>query len=350
MKNLFFLTSILACFQLPMYSQITLTEANAPKAGLKFTNRSLDSAWAARLNLGTPGTNKTWNFSGAVVAAGQPDFTEEYIAAAGTPYTASFPTANLVLRQGTGEDASYQYFQRSSAQYTLLGSQDAEQKLTFTPPIVALKFPATYGYKNISTGKTDIAGSSFTATGTLMDTSEIDAWGSITTPRGTYQALRLRRIQSGVLTVLGIVPANLRNVSYEWYAADFASPVFVYATSSINIPLLNQSINDLTAHFLVNVSTVGVRDAERWAAKLAFAPNPARQQTTLTVQSDEQTVAELTVFDATGRLVCHQRGLNLSAGSTTHDVLLPNVAAGQYMAILRSQKGILGIQQLTVAQ
>ncbi|HRH70796.1 MAG TPA: hypothetical protein PLB89_14940, partial [Flavobacteriales bacterium] len=89
------------------------------------------------------GEDVTWDFSTAT--------TSEVAAAAfippvGTPYAASFPTANLCFRLDLGGDFRYSYYFLSPSGLDMLaedlGTPDAVQ---YTDPKTVLQFPFTYG-------------------------------------------------------------------------------------------------------------------------------------------------------------------------------------------------------------
>jgi hypothetical protein len=73
-------------------------------------------------------------------------------------------------------------------------------------------------------------------------------------------------------------------------------------------------------------------------------PNPFKEQTTLSIESDVQRTASLELFDLSGRLISTER-ISLQAGTNLH-TLQTNLAKGTYMAVLSNKGSRLAVLKL----
>lgn len=324
-------------------AQISLTAANMPSVGIIITTREADSAWVTRQNLGTPGANRTWNFTNITPEAGSTNLSTTYIPPAGTPFLSEFPGATLVGREGSGEEASYSYFQTSATQFGIMGNASATNKAKFTPPVVGFRFPATYQSKATGTTNSVIDIGIADANGMLNDTMEVDAWGRVTTPLGTFDALRVKRTQTGTLTVLGSIPLTFRNTIYEWWTTQYRAPVFSYNLIDINVVGI-QRLQTLSADYLIS-TTSSAREFQNLPAAVTFTPNPVSDHTVMTVKTDVAEPADLFIYNVSGQLVRTETGIQLNAGENKQDLPLGTLAPGTYVAVLQGKTRVLGRQE-----
>jgi hypothetical protein len=142
------------------------------------------------------GPNQTWDY-GELNDSGT-----DFIALGSADWfsgASNFPTANL----GTEDENGFQVFFRKSAEafdalgvYGDLFDNGTNTAFAFQPYQRQIAFPSTYGstFNNtsqISVTVTDLEfGDSAVVTVTTNRTATIDAWGSMTTPFGTFNVLR----------------------------------------------------------------------------------------------------------------------------------------------------------------
>jgi hypothetical protein len=343
MQKLLLLLLGTVLFSATVVAQISLTPVNMPVNGTIVVNRDADSVWITRQNLGTPGANKTWNFTNITPLAGSANVATTYIPPAGTPFLSEFPGATLVGREGSGDEASYSYFQTSATQFSIMGNASATNKAKFTPPVVGFRLPATYQTKATGTTMAVIDIGVADATGMLNDTMEVDAWGRVTTPLGTFDALRVKRTQTGTLTVFGSIPLTFRNLIYEWWTTQYRAPVFSYNLIDINVVGL-QRLQTLGGNYLVS-TTSSARDFQNLPAAVTFTPNPVNDHTVMTVKTDVSEPADLFIYNVSGQLVRTETGIQLNAGENRQDLPLGTLAPGTYVAILQGKTRVLGRQE-----
>ena len=210
MKNKFCIIA-LAFIGFTAFAQITVTDAHVPSIGDVFHQTSNTLGGGSSINPGSPGTNQTWDFSSLQV---QNTITSQCLSPNGTPHALSYPNANLCIEEG----GDYSYFNKSANKVEFLGEGDS----AFQQPLVVLPLPLTYGHTStdgpiaivdsviiittvIAIG---LAAQGITATmlsGGLAHTIDtinitvdmttefnVDAWGSMTIPMGTFDCLRLK--------------------------------------------------------------------------------------------------------------------------------------------------------------
>lgn len=288
-------------------AQITITENDVFHAGDIYINAN-DTI--PSVSAGSAGANQTWNLSGL-----HNDYLDsDYIVLpSATPYGSSFPASNLVERsyvKGLGE--SYAYFNLGSDSLTVQGTVVPFGSYTAygyrIPALKQIAFPATYNtqwsgsYNEIE--KYGIgAGDSEKGVTLTAYTTKVDGWGSVTTPAGTYSALRLNVAYTpiydseyfytgGTWSFIGVlVPA--KSGSYIWLASGKGLPVATLITDSAN--------NIISGYYLFN-TILGVDNIQQDNAGVSVYPNPANTLVNIATKATSQT-GYINVADITGREV-----------------------------------------------
>jgi len=238
MKNV--LLSIIISFTLSfqLYSQITITDVDFGNIGdtVLYAN---DTVAPNNMSVGGTG-NQTWDFSTLQLDVYDTLF---FVDPANTPFGTFFPNSNLALK-----DSSQVIYTKKNAQNLVsqgfagdpfnLG-QDIWMK--FANDMTLANFPANYNDNFQDTVLVDM---------TLPDTfaymfdsirfkrvsfnnTDIDAWGDVTTPAGTFSSLRFFRTEDQYDTVwtktfnVWVVAqtANQTIYNYSWYANNEKYPV-----------------------------------------------------------------------------------------------------------------------------
>lgn len=244
--NIAFLLSFLA---LAAGSQpISIGNSDMPRVNDTLRYSTSSSITAAMMQ--QTGDSQNWNFSGINIT-GQD--IEKYYPLSQTPYTLSFlgqsPTYGLPDRINVGglsggiafEDV-YSFYKNSSAASVLIGRGATVQSLplgmTLSPKDTIYRFPLNYGdrdsgnfYGTISL----LTLGSFTQVGKRV--SVVDGWGSITTPYGTFNCIRVKSTITETDTInfnsLKIPIPNNR-ITYTWLAKTERFPILeVNVTSGL---------------------------------------------------------------------------------------------------------------------
>jgi hypothetical protein len=182
MKKIY--TLLLITFPFLANSQ-TITQADLPTAGIGYT-MNVDSTYNGVISAG--GTGLNWDFSSL-----QTSYTDTtaFMAAAGTPYAAAFPGANLASFDWT--DTSYAYFTNSSTGFYLNGVGTATDTVPYTPPLLYVPVPFSFGSSMTSSSTITIdqmsGGSHYRFVIHYDNTYEGDATGSLITPVANYNSV-----------------------------------------------------------------------------------------------------------------------------------------------------------------
>lgn len=214
---LLFFVSHLLC------AQISITSANMPSVG--DTLPAFRDTQVPGFSIGQKGPNRTWDFSNL-----QPDVTAPTycVAPSSTPYNSSFSASSFAL---TNDFNTYLYYTNSASALRVDGFASNDPNLgviavPFSPKPDFYRFPTTYpgafsGNSGFVSAKPynqlpqnikdqiDAAISQFPGasvnqvrvTYTANYTDTIDAWGTVITPLGSYDALRRKRIENGTTVI-----------------------------------------------------------------------------------------------------------------------------------------------------
>ncbi len=199
------LTALLlfVAISLPLFAQITLSTADMP-AVPSTSYQGIDTV-PIGFTLGQNGASRTWNFAAALRHVTD---TVNHRVPSTTSYASTFPSATDAIEV----KGNYGFFQNSTAKLECLGlagdllNTGTPVDVTFSPRLDVFRFPVTYNTNfssNYGFVKT-VAGStvgqpsvnSIRVTFTASFTDTIDAWGTITTPIGTYNTIREKRVET----------------------------------------------------------------------------------------------------------------------------------------------------------
>lgn len=254
-----------------------------------------------------------------------------------TPYAAQFAGSNLAM---TNDNVNYIYLNQNSGSLTTQGGVGSLFGLTITAPLnpdlTLHQFPRIYGSNFTDTYKTDItfSGTSinplvnqvrYKRVGTVIDNT--DGWGTITTPNGTYDVLRVKREDRSIDTVwilpfIGFPPQwqvfstkKDTSYSYQWLGNNMKLPV-----AELNYDSLDQPKSFKWT--LLPPPVVGVNEAE--AMSLSIFPNPASDHLLLR-GIPGQIEGTFGLTDALGRTV-----RNVMVGAKNNRVSLSGLSPGLY--------------------
>lgn len=185
MKPIF--TLFLSLIVIAGFAQITATESDLPNVGDAFivhidTNTMVD--------LGSAAANQSWDFSGLQIDSISG---AEFKPMTDLPFAAEFPTANMY----TGDSViGYAMYHKDVNGLEMVGYRTnigmGMTNFNFANPLLLVGTPVTFTDQFNDTGVWGIsydlnpADADTFLTQTITKTIECDAWGSLTTPYGTY--------------------------------------------------------------------------------------------------------------------------------------------------------------------
>lgn len=288
-------------------AQITLNEGDMAQVGGQyiFINDTTPT-----VTPGSAGANQTWNLTGINNSYIDTTFA---LSPSSTPYNSSFPSSNLAMKAiipGAGE--SYEYANLGSDSLLVMGtvvSNMGELNYgTYKPADIGMVFPATYNTQwtgsAINTVKVGISpGDSAKEVILVTYTNVVDGWGTVTTPAGSFNALRvsvtfqpqydsLYECLGGTWVFAGMVPSS-KAVSYNWYAKGQGN--FVAEIEE------DGNGNVLSADYMKNAVPAGINEITN-NLSVSVYPNPASDYVNILISSAAQT-GYVKVLDITGREV-----------------------------------------------
>jgi hypothetical protein len=234
-------------------SQITITQQDMPSAGVDlqlYTQSPLSTMFQG---YATGGENLTWDFS---LISSQVVDTAKYISSSSLSiqyvciavYNNPLDPDHNATVARLGEDISdpmgnievtnvFEFFKNNSQAYTMVGRSANVNGLPTcirnNPVDTVYKFPLNYGntYSSFSQFEIEIPSVGYYGQ-SLQRSSTVDAWGEITTPLGSFDALRVKSTLLFIDTIyyessnFGIkIPHT--ETHYTWLTNDFQIPVFV---------------------------------------------------------------------------------------------------------------------------
>ena len=350
------LTILLSVFTVFTFAQITVTDNDILSIG-DVVYQPEDDNTGPQITPGNSGANQIWDFSSLVVAD---IVTTECISPVGTPYESSYPNANICLKA----EGDYMYFNKSSTKVELLGEGDS----TFQQPIVMLPLPLTYGMiftdgpisvldslisgpmvslllstqglsaAMISLGAAQTA-DTINIQAEMTSDFNVDAYGSMTLPMGTFDCLRLKIERTSSTSIQVYCTDTITGAGSGWYPIPFSdlSQEITYQWWSDNMStkfaLVDMPIDSLGnvdggVIFLHDVaSSLNQLDSKSFN----IFPIPTTYKVTITSENNEKINA--TLSDLNGREV---KRFEFSNSTTLN---LSDLDKGIYLLNLKTEKG-----------
>ncbi len=265
--------------------QIALTSTDLTSIGDQITRYS-DTV--PTYGPGAAGAGVTWDFSGAINDTAS---VTSVVSVGSTPFASQFSGSDYAM---TGGADSYLYFIHNAntmittgAAGDLLGTGEQIQAV-FTDPLILHQFPRTYqsNFNDTYQFQAEADGASFgvyrirlTHTGNVFDTT--DAYGTLITPTGTYDALRVKSTDftTDVIEVklaqflpwTNFTTVMDTSVTYSWHAKEEKLAIAEFAFDSVGDPAR------FTYSAVPPISTVDVANYET-DTELRLYPQPAAEE------------------------------------------------------------------------
>lgn len=330
-------------------AQITVTDAVFPSVNQSFETNIINGL--QRIDVTPGGANQTWDM--ADLQGTSADYTV-MDATAGAAFSL-FSTSSIILPEfgGTTGDAYVNVTTSTMETVGIIATIPglvSNFPVPLTQPRVDLETPMNYGNTSASSFGFQVALDPHDPAGTQLDsivtaletdaggiftidsirltfntnrTSEVDAWGALTTPAGTFDVLRLRYVDTtnsvleikitafGIPNVLwqdptdpnglGIDPADLADlgvgndtiITYEYWNANEQQPILKYLADGSETPTYGQYARTST-------NTKGISGSN---IKINAYPNPATDNFMLEMQNMEAGDYTLKMYNIIGKEV-----------------------------------------------
>ncbi|MGL5892735.1 MAG: T9SS type A sorting domain-containing protein [Bacteroidia bacterium] len=345
MKKTFYFISLCAVTVCNAQPVINETDVFTPGSSCLYGFTSLPNITA-----GNPGASQTYSMTGLT-----PNFTvtQEVTTPANSPFGQAFPgNTVLVANQGT-QGASY--FTKNSTALMLTGmitpdfnNPNLFLEEPYTPALLVVDFPISYAQTNNGISYHEITfyvgidlgdgwiTDSIRRRVTDVYNYEIDGWGTLTTPTGTYSVLRQK-----TTTVSSDTSDHYRSDINAWVTAHeitqglSVSYTFWAAGQSFPIAEMGDIDDDgiiESCGWAINIASSLPNSASSIPAFDVF-PNPASGIVTLVSKADENTT--WTLLDMNGRKV-----VSGSIVNEQETLDFQSITEGVYLLQLESPEGI----------
>ncbi len=330
---------LFSCLMTEAYPQATITQANFPVVGTTWTEFE-DNNYGAH-TIPPVGAGQTWNYATAFNITDTGGIAFVAPSSLPPPFNTDFPAADLAVFSPS--DTSAQFF-KSMANgfwmdgFSIHGSQAMPplDKFDFMPDQLFFPAPLTYGPMTNSASRVTIIqpaaggnpGLKFTID--LFSNINANAWGSLTTPSGTYpNTIRVRRmeynIDSSFIDILGT--GNYTFVSTSGPKDTAIIHFFMNSTNPVVLMTINEDPGNLGtsdgATFLVNIP-FSIDEVSTPSAAWAY-PNPAGPDGPVTITARDR-FDRLVITDGNGKTVYSTGGINADRTMIRTD----NLSAGTY--------------------
>jgi hypothetical protein len=299
------------------------------------------------------GANYVWNFSTLIPISQQ---VLEYKSVSTFPFifTASHsvenPSPDSLPFIGSVPTNFTDYYKNGSSGYRQIGSSFDYPPLASTSiPIIyasedyIYEFPLQYNDidSSIAAFSVQLPGFGFLGQKRNRRTTA-DGWGTLTTPFGTFQALRIRSEVQTTDTIFldslsfGISTPRPLTVEYKWLATGGKIPilqvdaqVLVNNTETVTRIVYRDSVR-------ANTFQVGIPDIQSVSNGFAVIyPNPPAPNSMLMYQLDQPNEVQISIYDMNGRLVFDQYIGNQTSGMQTFSLPVDRIDAGIYLVQVR---------------
>lgn len=313
MKKAFLTAILLLSTHFFLAAQIVITSDELLGIGDDVV-QAFDNSPDPSLVPGESGGNLFWDFT--ALFADEID-TLSFLSPGATPFYLHFPTANLAFFTGT--DGSYIYFNKNQDALLMVGiateMDDLGQVVSAIEPNEEfLVFPYEYGYQSNETfsynftADVSIPGiDSMKMKRTIEKNSEVDAWGTMVVPMGTFDVLRVHETRNYIDTIwakVAIFGWQMFSVEegaeerYLWWSDD---PAVGYVLVNLNLDPSSGLVTD--GEFMAEPQPVGL-DEVHAIGELNVFPNPFPDQ--LTIKNSGTKPIDYFLADAGGQILINE--------------------------------------------
>lgn len=328
-KTFTFLLAAAASFA--AQAQVTIDSTDVAVIGKTIVMATDTAHVQTGITSGGSGANQTWNYSS--LDSFRTD-TITFLPPAGSPFAANFPDANVY---GLLDEAHAYFVKNGSGLYADGVAAAFIGTIDNNPNERVIMFPMTMGNSFNDTSKMSITMASSPMPGvdsmrsetTKHKTATADAWGTITTPGGTFSAIRVMSVEYTVdSTFLHTTGAGWSfdnesydtNYVYQWWAKGQYMPVMSMDSSTFGG---GKSISFIMPH------PTSVKEYAKLNASVY--PNPANDVLYIRSQSAKVSYA---IYDMKGVLIRQQSNVS----GNTH-VPVADLSAGTYLYSVTDQDG-----------
>ncbi len=362
MKRLYFATAILIFFASGIHAQQEISNLTLPEVG--DTLRTAFDNDPQNLDVGTPGTDKSWDFSSLMGLSSETIILD---ASSGTN-ASSFPSANQRIELTMTQELYYNK-QENSVELIGFAGDDPfgfglQSVLAYDPPRIERSLPFIYEDVNSSSSRLQLkipasdlpqevldqlpstAVDSIQLTVDAVREDVVDAWGDLTLPTKTFGALRERRYEITTSTLevkLGNLPwsdvTDFVTNSYPELAPDTSLNYYFWGDVKEPLAIVDVNHNDesdvISVTYKSDMTTVDIPYIKRNKVDVIAYPNPAIEEVRFDFRNLEIGNYTLKIFNILGQEVWSDQ--YQVRGNQTISVDLEDMKKGTYLYSLIDQ-------------
>ena len=341
MKNIYSLLLFLT-LSFGSSAQITITSSDMPSAN---DSIRMSSALNAMLfNFTQTDTNHTWDYSNLIPFKQR---TEKYMSMNATPMlyrVLFFGKANLASKR---KDVSilninmtdgYNYYKNTSSKFKLVGYgasiNGAPVPVVFKDAEVLYNFPLSYGRLDSNDSEWEVSVPGLGYMGQEKHrVNTVDGWGTIITPYGSFQCIRVKSEVHQVDTIFqtslnaGVkIPSNY--TEYIWLSKTIPFPILIARVPNFGLTTVEYA--DSVRQF------VGIEEASTKTnqSELLIYPNPATNRVFIRVNNLDNLTSTLNIYNVQGKIVYQQ----VFTGNINTYIECNELGSGLYMVRLQNEK------------
>lgn len=306
-------------------AQISITQNDMPEAN--DTIRLSSTVNLGSIDFAQTGPDHSWDFTNLVPLTQSVD---TFVSVQQTPWVYQlvfFLSSNLARKltefnQFPGFQVTdvYEYYKNSSSDYRSVGYGVTMNGVPipnkYNQPDKIYQFPEQYGNADSSTASyaLDIPGLGYSG-GWKKRVNNADGWGTLKTPFGEFQTLRIRseiyQYDSIYIDSLGLgIPVYRETVEYKWLGNGFGLPLCKVTDDGI-LP---------TITYIDSVRNMFVGRSPEYSRPTSFtiSPNPAKDHVDFHFGKQFAGNISIEFFSVTGQLVFRQRELLVDNNNVIH--------------------------------
>ncbi|MFC2101128.1 T9SS type A sorting domain-containing protein [Bacteroidota bacterium] len=305
------LTIFLLIVSISVFSQISINQSDMPD--VDDTIRTSKTAITS-VDYTLTGANYNWDFSSLFPVTQGVD---TFVSIWSTPLVYNvvflYPFVSTIAKEqpdnttipGFQFTDFFDFYKETSSYYALVGYgakiNSIPIPVKYDNPDNLYHFPVTYGTVDSSESA---FGQAIPGIGYFGESKKrvnhVDGWGTLTTPYGTFQTIRIKSqintFDTLHLDSLGFGFGIPRNITeYKWLAKGFGLPVLNISVSGI---ITNISYIDSVRNI-----TLGIADSDQDQNKVIIFPNPSKEFVTLDFSQIKSSEINISFYNALGGLL-----------------------------------------------
>lgn len=301
---------------------------------------------AGGIDPGSSGPNVLWDFSTVDSTNSYNHYATECMGLADCD---SFPGSDFFNHEIISGTKHFYKKDNSVLQYLGYNVVEDMEKDSFNNPKNLLVFPLVYNgtfNDTYSSTRTFNDGSGTATNGTISGV--VDAYGQITTPRGTYKnVLRVKTTIDDLITYFPIPNLNYPNnkaVIYDWYQAGIGHSVFQifqFSAYGNNWPEIDVNLYYFITKEPVNITAI--KDLFIPHQNISLFPNPSRSE--FSIKAENFKIANISIISVTGIIVYEN---HLQPAQNDKSIVTSDWAKGIYFVAVNDGAGSSAVKKIVV--